>query len=104
MDKCDTVGYFDFHVYNYDNSSENTGAISRTFDYLKTTPCSYLQLAFSKTIENNNLREEYIVGVIHNMADMFSLRNVLKKKAVRDVWIMHLRAEYQNFMAGFYIH
>lgn len=47
VDKCKTVGSFGFAVVDYDNTPENKGAISRTFDWLSTHPCNLLQLADS---------------------------------------------------------
>jgi len=71
IDKCQTVGYFDFLVYVYDNSDENKGAISRTFDYLRQAPQNLLDLAYSNKLLKMNLRDEYVVGVIHNLAEMY---------------------------------
>ena len=45
IDKCQTVGYFDFLVYEYDNRNEHLSAISRTFDFLKTHPSNLITLA-----------------------------------------------------------
>lgn len=104
IDQCKTVGAFNFPVYVYDNAPENDSAISRTFDLLKKYPHNLLQLAFTPEIENVGLRQEFVEGVIHNIADMFSLRNKLKTPEVREAWAMKLKNEYQSFMTGFYIH
>ena len=45
IDKCKTFGYFDFPVIDYDNTPENKGAISRTFDWLLNHPSNLMQLA-----------------------------------------------------------
>ena len=71
IDKCQTVGYFDFLVYVYDNSDENKGAISRTFDYLRQSPNNLADLAYNNKLLKMNLRDEFVSGVIHNLADMY---------------------------------
>lgn len=104
IDKCQTIGYFDFLVYIYDNSNENTGAISRTFDFLKKCPQNLLQLAYNNILAKNNLRDEYVVGVIHNLADMYTLRNTFKNQDVKDAFMQRFCNTYRNFMTGIYIH
>lgn len=104
IDKVKTVGSFDFVVYEYDNRLENEGAISRTYDFMRSYPNNLLQLALTPEIERAGLREEYIAGTLHNLANMFSLRSVLKNKAVRSAWADRLRSEWMNFTAGFYVH
>lgn len=47
VDKCRSFGSFDFAVVDYDNTPENKGAISRTFDWLLMHPCNLMQLADS---------------------------------------------------------
>lgn len=47
IDKCKTVGFTDFVLVDYDNTPENKGAISRTFDWCKEHPTNLLQLAAS---------------------------------------------------------
>ena len=71
LDKCHTIGSFDFTVVDYDNTPENKGAISRTFDWLAQHPCNLLQLVDSGMLKNMGLREEYVGGVIHNLGDMW---------------------------------
>ena len=45
LDKCKTLGSFDFPVVDYDNRPENKGAWSRTFDWLIEHPTNLMQLA-----------------------------------------------------------
>lgn len=47
IDKCKSVGFTDFVLVDYDNTPENKGAISRTFDWCKEHPTNLLQLAAS---------------------------------------------------------
>lgn len=47
IDKCQTFGSFDFTVVDYDNTPENRGAISRTFDWLLAHPSNLMELATS---------------------------------------------------------
>lgn len=104
IDKCKSVGCFDFTVYVYDNLPNNKGAISRTFDFCLKSDLNLLNLAFSNIIEKNNLKQEYITGVIHNLADMFSLRSLLKTPEVQIAWCKRFKNEYIHFMAGSYVH
>lgn len=104
IDKCKTVGTMKFPVYVYDNSPKNDSAISRTFDLLKKYPHNLLQLAFTPEIENVGLRQEFVEGVIHNLADMFGLRNKLKNPEVKEAWAKKMKMEYTSFMSGFYVH
>lgn len=104
IDKCQSVSYFDFLVYVYDNSDENKGAISRTFDFLKNSPQNLLQLAYNNILTKNNLRDEYVVGVIHNLADMYAIRNTFKNQDVKVAFMQRFFNIYRNFMTGIYIH
>lgn len=104
IDKCQTVGYFDFLVYVYDNSDENKGAISRTFDYLRQTPSNLADLAYSNKLLKMNLRDEFVSGVIHNLADMYTIRNTFKNQDVKDAFMNRFFNTYRNFMTGIYIH
>lgn len=104
IDKCKTVSYFDFIVYNYDNRDENIGAISRTFDYLKHNPQNLIHLAMSNDLCNKSLYDEYVSGVIKNLADMYQLRNTIMHKDVKYAFMRRFIAMYKNFMSGFYIH
>ena len=104
MDRCQTFGYFDFPVYIYDNTNQNTGAISRTFDFLRCRNLNLFDMAINNTIPNNNLRDEYVYGVIRNIADMYYLRNKIKNDVVKYAYLMKLKQEYMNFMQGAYVH
>lgn len=86
IDKCKTFGYFDFPVVDYDNTPENKGAISRTFDWLLAHPSNLMQLAASNELEKLGLRDEFVAGVIHNLADMWTHRNDLVQPEVRQVF------------------
>ena len=81
IDKCVSVSQFDFAVYFYDDL--NPTSISRTFDYLRVNPNNLIELAFSRHIEAKDLRQEYVSGVVHNLACMFDLRDKLKQPIVR---------------------
>lgn len=50
------------------------------------------------------LKEEFIAGVIHNLADMWAARDLIKRPAVKKAYMSRLSLEYRNFMAGYYIH
>lgn len=91
-------------VYVYDNSNENTGAISRTFDFLKNSPQNLFQLAYNNILTKNNLRDEYVVGVIHNLADMYAVRNSFKNQDVKDAFMQRFFNTYRNFSSGVFIH
>lgn len=104
IDHCKTFGYFDFAVVDYDNTPENTGAISRTFDWLYTHPSNLMQLAVTDQIEKLGLKEEFVAGVIHNLADMWQFRNKLKNEEVKKAYMHRLCNEYKNFMSGIYVH
>lgn len=45
VDRCGTFGCFDFAVVDYDDTPDNKGAMSRTFDWLLDHPTNLLQLA-----------------------------------------------------------
>lgn len=104
IDKCQTVGYFDFIVYNYDNRDENIGAISRTFNYLRQAPNNLADLAYSNKLLKMNLRDEFVSGVIHNLADMYTIRNTFKNQDVKEAFMQRFFNTYRNFMTGIYIH
>ena len=104
VDKCKTFGYFDFAVVDYDNTPENKGAISRTFDWLLAHPSNLMQLAASDTLQTLGLREEFVAGVIHNLADMFLHRNDLKRPEVKQAFMQKMMNEYRNFTSGLYVH
>ena len=84
LDKCETVGSLNFPVYWYNNVSST--AISRTFDYMNVIPHNLLQLALTPEIEDRKLRQEYITGCMHNLADMFDLRDKLHNEHVKEAW------------------
>lgn len=104
VDKCKSFGSFDFAVVDYDNTPENKGAISRTFDWLLMHPCNLLQLADSRELQKLGLREEFIAGIIHNLADMWMHKDDLQQPEVKQVFINRFRREYTNFMSGIYVH
>lgn len=104
VDRCKTVGYFDFLVYEYDNRNEHLSAISRTFDYLKTHPSNLITLAANNHLQQLGLRDEYIVGVIKNLGDMYALRNSFKNQDVKNAFMQRFYHTYQNFMSGIYVH
>lgn len=104
LDRCSTVGYFDFLIYEYDNRDEHTSAISRTFDFLKTHPNNLINLAANDILKKNNLRDEYIVGVIKNLGDMYSAKNSFQNVDVKNAFMQRFYHTYQNFMSGIYIH
>lgn len=104
IDKCKTFGSFEFAVVDYDNTPENKGAISRTFDWLLMHPCNLMQLADSRELQKLGLREEYIAGVIHNLADMWAHKDDLQQPEVKQAFMHRLSREYQSFMSGYYIH
>ena len=45
VDRCRTFGCFEFPVIDYDDTPENKGAMSRTFDWLLDNPTNLLELA-----------------------------------------------------------
>lgn len=104
VDKCENVSYFDFLVYEYDNRNEHLSGISRTFDFLKTHPSNLITLAANNILTKNNLRDEYITGVIKNLADMYEVRNSFKNQDVKNAFMQRFYHTYQNFMSGIYIH
>lgn len=104
IDKCKTFGSFGFTVVDYDNTPENRGAISRTFDWLLAHPSNLMQLAASDTLQTLGLREEFVAGVIHNLADMFLHRNDLKQPEVKQAFMQKMMNEYRNFASGIYVH
>lgn len=71
---------------------------------MKVVPHNLLQLAVTSEIEDRKLRQEYITGCMHNLADMFDLRSKLKTECVKNAWADKFRSEYQQFMSGFFIH
>ena len=104
VDHCRSFGYFDFPVVDYDNRPENKGAWSRTFDWLLAHPSNLMQLAASNELEKLGFREEFVAGVMHNLADMWQFRNKLKNEEVKKAYMHRLSREYQNFMCGVYVH
>ena len=50
------------------------------------------------------LREEFVAGVIHNLADMWQFRNKLKNEEVKKAYMQRLSKEYQSIMSGVYVH
>lgn len=104
VDKCKTFGCFDFTVVDYDNTAENKGAMSRTFDWLLAHPSNLMQLANTGLLEKLELKEEFVAGVIHNLADMWQCRDKVKNEEVKKAYMKKLNREYQNFMSGYYIH
>lgn len=103
-DRCRTVGHFDFPVVDYDNTPENTGAISRTFDWLLANPCNLERLAQTGELEERGLRDEFVAGVIHNLADMWGNRGLIRQPGVKAAYMRRFSREYRNFMAGVYVH
>ena len=104
VDKCKSFGSFDFAVVDYDNTPENKGAISRTFDWLLMHPCNLMQLADSGELRKLGLREEYVAGVIHNLADMWAHKDDLQQPEVKQAFMGRFRKQYSNFMSGIYVH
>lgn len=104
LDRCQTVDYFDFVCYVYDNRNEHISAISRTFDHCRTHPYNLIQLAVNNTIPKLELRDEYISGVIHNLAHMYECRNMFHNKDVKNAFIQRFFKTYQMISSGFFIH
>ena len=102
VDKCLSVGQFEFPTYVYDK--KNPQAMSRTYDRMLAMPHNLLTLAATKELEQHELQQEHVAGVVHTLADMFDLRDKLKQPEVRKAWLARLRTEYSNFMSGFYVH
>ena len=103
-DRCRTVGYVDFILVDYDNTAENQGAISRTFDFMKTHPANLLDLAQTNKIKELGLREEYVAGVIHNLADMWGRRDTIHDPEVKLAYMERFAREWRNFSSGIYVH
>lgn len=103
-DRVRTYGSFDFPVVDYDNTPDNKGAISRTFDWLLQNPSNLIQLAQGDVLGKMGLREEFVAGVIHNLADMWQCRGKISNQQVKAAYMFRLKKEYQNFMSGLYIH
>lgn len=103
-DRVNTFGYFDFPVVDYDNTPENKGAISRTFDWLLQHPSNFISLAHSNELKKLGLREEFVAGVIHNLADMWLYRDRIANPDVKKAYMSRLTREYTNFMSGLYVH
>lgn len=104
LDRATSFGYFDFAVVDYDNTPQNKGAISRTFDWLIQHPTNLLELADSNKLKNLGLREEFVAGVIHNLADMWQCREKITNPEIKKAYKARLCREYRNFMTGLYIH
>lgn len=104
LDKCRTFDAFDFVCGVYDNSPENTTAISRTFDFLRQHHNNLVNLALDNTLDRLNLKDEYISGTIHNLAFMYENRNRIQNPEVKKVYLGKFAKQYQNFMSGLYIH
>lgn len=104
LDRCQTFGYFDFAVIDYDNRPENKGAWSRTFDWLVHHPSNMLALASENTLERLGLNDDYISGVLHNLGDMWRLRNRLRNPDVKRAFVARFTKEWQNLMSGIYVH
>ncbi|WP_407450940.1 glycosyltransferase family 2 protein [Fibrobacter sp.] len=104
LDKVNSVAALDFPVVEYDNTPENKGAVSRTFDYLKDTPSNLMSLAVNDTLKSLNLNDEYVAGVVHNLADLYAVRNRIKKPEVKAALMKRLGQSYLKFMSGIYTH
>ena len=104
LDRATSFGYFDFAVVDYDNTPQNKGAISRTFDWLVQHPTNLLELADSNKLKNLGLREEFVAGVIHNLADMWQCREKITNPEIKKAYHGRLCREYRNFMCGIYVH
>lgn len=104
IDQCKSFGYIEKPIVDYDNTPENKGAISRTFDWLFTHPTNLMQLAREDTLQKLGLREEFLAGVIHNLADMWSNRDLIQNPQVKVAYMNRLNKEYSNFMSGVYVH
>lgn len=104
VDKAQTFGSFSFPLVDYDNTPENKGAISRTFDWLEEHPTNLLELASTGILKKMGLNEEYVAGVIRNLADMWEFRDRIQSKEVRKACQRRLAREYQMFMSGIYVH
>lgn len=50
------------------------------------------------------MREEFIAGVLHNLADMWVHKDDLQQPEVKHAFISRFRREYANFMSGIYVH
>lgn len=42
--------------------------------------------------------------MLHNLADMWTLRKTIKSPEVARAYMARFAAEYKNFMAGIYVH
>ena len=104
MNRATSFGYFDFAVVDYDNTPQNTGAMSRTFDWLLTHPTNLLELGNSNQLKSLGLKEEFVTGVIHNLADMWQYRDRITNQEIKRAYQNRLYREYQNFMTGIYVH
>ena len=103
-DRVQSFGYFDFPVVDYDNTPDNKGAMSRTFDWLLNNPSNLISLARSDQLKKLGLKEEFLAGVLHNLADMFQYRERIKNPQVKIAYMFRFTKEYSNFMSGIYIH
>lgn len=104
IDRCQSFGFFDFPVIDYDNTPENKGAWSRTFDYLYANPSNLLKIYHDDTLEKNGLNDDYISGVLHNLGDMWRTRKRLKNPEVKQAFDRRFTREWQNMMCGIYVH
>lgn len=104
VDRCKTVGYFDFPVIDYDNTPENKDAMSRTFDWLMAHPSNLIGLNNSGELKKLGLKEEFITGVIHNLADMWGHKDLIKQPEVKMAYMQRFINEYRNFSTGIYVH
>ena len=94
IDKCQSFGSFDFAVVDYDNTPENKGAISRTFDWLLTHPTNLIELANGDQFKNLGLRDEFVAGVIHNLADMWQFRDKIINPDIKKAYQNRFYREY----------
>lgn len=94
LDRVSSFGYFDFAVVDYDNTPQNKGAISRTFDWLMLHPTNLIELANTDQLKKLGLREEFVAGVIHNLADMWQFRDKIGNPEIRKVYQRRLYKEY----------
>lgn len=104
FDNFDTFGKVDGNtpIYHYDRTNKN--AISETVAWCGSHSMTLVDLALSNHLIGIGLRDKWISDVIRNLANMYDVRNQLKKKWVIDAWIVRFKGEYANFMTSHFVH
>ena len=102
VDKFNSCTYIDDICYHW--NLLNPSALTRTYEYFKFHSHTLEELAYDNILNNKKLRDEWVPGIMNNLADMYRIRNILKHNYVKAVWRERFSNEVLYLMSGHFMH